>query len=391
MSGHIRRRGERSWELKFDLGIDLLTGKRLTKYRAFKGTKQEAKAELIRLLDLGRRGDYLDPSKTTLGEFLDRWERDWAAINVGGKTLDRYKEMIRLHVRPHIGAVPIQKLQPVHLAEVYAKLLREGRIKSRGENYSGAGLSPRTVGHVHRVIHKALRIAVEWGVIQRNAAEVAKPPKVQGVELEILAEDKANDLLRKLKGHFLYHLAMLALATGMRRGELLALRWRDVDLDGGKLRVEQSIEQTKAGLRFKSPKTKHGRRSISLPPSVVTELRAHWTRQQEQRLALGQGRAGEDALVFAKWDGTPMSPNATTTEWARALAQVKFTQVSLHALRHTHVSQLVASGMDVLTVSRRLGHGSPTITLGVYGHLFGSADDRAAQVIETAFGKVLSE
>lgn len=266
MSGHIRRRGERSWELKFDLGIDLLTGKRLTKYRAFKGTKQETKAELIRLLDLGRRGDYLDPSKTTLGEFLDRWERDWAAINVGGKTLDRYKEMIRLHVRPHIGAVPIQKLQPVHLAEVYAKLLREGRIKSRGENYSGAGLSPRTVGHVHRVIHKALRIAVEWGVIQRNAAEVAKPPKVPGVELEILAEDKANDLLRKLKGHFLYHLAMLALATGMRRGELLALRWRDVDLDGGKLRVEQSIEQTKAGLRFKSPKTKHGRRSISLPP-----------------------------------------------------------------------------------------------------------------------------
>lgn len=107
--------------------------------------------------------------------------------------------------------------------------------------------------------------------------------------------------------------------------------------------------------------------------------------------ALGQGRAGEDALVFAKWDGTPMSPNATTTEWARALAQVKFPQVSLHALRHTHVSQLVASGMDVLTVSRRLGHGSPTITLGVYGHLFGSADDRAAQVIEAAFGKVLSE
>jgi integrase len=287
--------------------------------------------------------------------------------------------------------VLIQKLQPVNLAELYAKLLRQGRIKSRGKGYSDAGLSPRTVGHVRRVIHKALRIAVEWGVIQRNAAEVAKPPKVHGVELEILAEDKANDSLRKLKGHFLYQIAMLALATGMRRGELLARRWRDIDLDGGKLRVEHSIEQTRAGLRLKAPKTKHGRRTISLPASVVAEFRAHWTRQQEHRLALGQGRAGEDALVFAKWDGTPMSPNATTTEWARALAQLKFPLVSLHALRHTHASQLIASGLDVLAVSRRLGHGSPTITLGVYGHLFSNTDDKAAQMIEAAFGKVLTE
>jgi integrase len=124
---------------------------------------------------------------------------------------------------------------------------------------------------------------------------------------------------------------------------------------------------------------------------VVAELRAHWTRQQEQRLALGQGRAGDDALILAKWDGTPMSPNATTTEWARALTKLKLPLVSLHALRHTHVSQLIASGMDVLTVSRRLGHGSPTITLGVYGHLFSNSDDKAAQVIEAAFGKVLTE
>jgi integrase len=335
------------------------TGKRIIKYRTFKRTKKEAKAELVRLINSAHQGDYVDPSKTTVSEFAGRWLRNWAAINVGAKTLERYEELISAHVRPYIGAVPIQKLQPVHLAELYAKLLREGN-RQRGLS-KVTGLSPRTVGHVHRALHKALKVAVEWGVVQRNAAAVARPPKVEGAELEILAEEQAQTLLQKLKGQPLYPIVVLGLATGMRRGELLALRWCDVDLDGRKLRVEHSLEQTKVGgLRPKPPKTRHGRRTISLAPSVVAELRTHWKQQQEQRLRLGLGKAPEDALVFPKWDGTPRVPTTTSTEWTRILAQLKLPTVSLHALRHTHASQLIASGMDVLTISRRLGHGSPT-------------------------------
>lgn len=393
MSGHIRRRGERSWELKFDLGTDPLTGKRITKYRSFKGTKREADAELRRLLGAADKGEYVDASKETVAQFLDRWERDWAAINVGPKTLERYKELLRLHVRPHVGATPIQKLQPVNLAGLYAKLLREGR----GE---GKGLSARTVGHVHRVIHKALAVAAEWGIVQRNVADVAKPPKVQGAEIEIISDEQVRDVLQKLRGHPFYTVAALGLGTGMRRGELLALRWKDVDLDGAKLRVEQSLEQTKPrpdsddplakrGLRFKAPKTKHGRRQIALPPSIVAELRAHWKGQQEHRLKLGLGKASDDALVFPSLEGGPRSPNAVTKEWERLVSTLKLPPVSLHALRHTHASQLIASGMDVLTISRRLGHASPTITLGVYGHLFSNTDDRAAQVIEAAFAQAM--
>ena len=151
MNGHIRRRGERSWELKFDAGVDPLTGKRLTRYHSFKGTKREAKAELVKLVNAVNTGTYVDPSKATLGEFLDRWERDWAAINVSPKTLERYRELLRVHVRPRLAALPTQKLQPVHLAELYAKLLNEQHR------------APRTVGHVHRVLHKALAVAMEWG------------------------------------------------------------------------------------------------------------------------------------------------------------------------------------------------------------------------------------
>ncbi len=346
MSGHIRRRGEGSWELKFDTGVDALTGKRLTKYHSFKGTKREAQAELVRLMETARQGIYVDASKATLSEFLDRWERDWAATNVSPKTAERYAELLRVHIRLHLGALPVQKLQPVHLAELYAKLLREGRPREQA-------LSPRTIGHVHRVMHKVLKGAVEWGVTHRNVASIAKPPKVPHAEIEILLRDQAQTVLQRLRGRPIYIVVLLALTTGMRRGELLALRWRDVDFDGAKVRVEQSLEETKSGLRFKSPKTKHGRRTIALAASVVAELRLHWKQQQEERLRLGMGKMPDDGLVLPRWDGSPRSPNSVTKEWIRALRELKLPDVSLHALRHTHASQLIASGMDVLTISRR--------------------------------------
>jgi integrase len=378
MRGHIRRRGEHSWELKFDIGSDARTGRRITKYASFKGTKREAQDELVRLMETVRRGEHVDPTKLAVAEFLDRWEQGWVTLQVGPKTRERYVELLRLHVGPHIGALPLHKLQPVHLAELYAELLAKG-------------LGPRTTGHVHRVLHKALTVAVEWSLLSRNPAAIAKPPRVQAQEVEIITVEEAQKILQCLRGRALYPIIALALATGMRRGELLALRWGDVDLDTGRIRVERSLEQTKGGLRFKEPKTKHGRRSIKIPPSIVTELKAHWAQQQAQRLRLGLGRAADGDLVFPRWDGTARSPNATTREWVRALAENKLPAISLHALRHTHASQLIAAGMDPVAISRRLGHASPTITLNVYGHLFGNSDDRAADIIEAAFGKTLTD
>lgn len=154
--------------------------------------------------------------------------------------------------------------------------------------------------------------------------------------------------------------------------------------DAAALLVERLLEQTKrGGWVFKSPKTKHGRRTITLPASAVTELRAHWKAEQEQRLAVVGGRLPSEALVFGRWDGEPRSPNALTKEWQVAMKAAELS-VTFHSLRHTHASTLIAAGLDVLTISRRLGHGSPAITLSVYGHLI-KPDDRAAQVIEATF------
>jgi integrase len=382
MTGHIRRRGERSWELKFDLGTDPLTGRRLTRYHSFKGTKREAEAELTRLKAAANSGGYVDPSKTILGEFLDRWE-GWAATQVSAKTLERYSQLLRHQVRPHLGAAPIQKLRTIDFAELYGKL--------QASKPGGAGLAPRTVGHVHRLLHRIFGHAVKWTVIARNPVSSAEPPRVRGAEIQILTPDQITQVLAALRGRRVYPVVVIGLATGMRRGEIVALRWGDIDLDGGKIRIERSLEETKAGLAVKEPKTKAGRRVVAIPASIVAELRAHWRAQQEQRLALGLGKATVDDPVFPRPDGSLWPPDRLSSTWAKTVAVLKLPKVTFHALRHTHVSQLIAAGLDVVSVSRRVGHSNPTVTLSLYAHLFGNTDERAAAAVEDALRAALSD
>jgi integrase len=352
--GNITRRGAHSWRLKFELGRDLASGKRQIRYVTVKGTKKQAQAELAKIIASSSTGQYVDVSKETVAQFADRWLRDWAATNISKQDLYRYEQLLRKHVCERIGTLPIQKLRAADLQGVYAAM---------------GGVSDRTRLHAHRVIHRMLRHAAQWGVVHQNVAALVDAP-TGSREIELLTAPQIQTVLQILRGRTLYPIAITALATGMRRGELLALRWQDVDLNGARLRVERSLEQTtRGGLVFKSPKTRHGRRTITLPASTVAELRTHWKAQQERRMALGQGKAPEDSLVFAAWHGSTRSPNALTKEWALAMSKAGL-PITLHSLRHTHASTLIASGLDVLTISRRLGHGSPAITLNVYGHLF---------------------
>src|SRR5262249_42603750 len=193
-------------------------------------------------------GGAVDPSRITVAEYLDRFERDWVAVHVSAHSAGRYHGALG-HVRRHLGQAQLQKVRAADVAAFYAALTR-------------AGLAPATIRLVHGVLHRALRAAKEWGVIRDNVTESVEPPSAPDRETECLQPDQARELLRRLRGHQLYLIASLALATGMRRNEMLALRWRDVDLDAGKLTVEQSLEQTPAhGIRVKAPKTRRGRRT----------------------------------------------------------------------------------------------------------------------------------
>lgn len=381
-AGHIRRRGERSWEIKFSLGRDPASGERRTRYELVKGTRRDAQARLTELMSEAGRGTLADPSRETLSEFLARWD-DWASANVSLKTNERYRQLVAHQVVPRLGVMPVQRLRPIHLTLLYSELLKSGGV-------AGDRLAPRTVGHVHRLLRRALGHAVQWGVISQNPAAAVSPPKVDPDEVEIVSEVEVRAVLDSQRGRPLHTIAVLALGSGMRRGELCALRWKDIDLDAGSVRVERSLEQTKGQLRFKAPKTRYSRRSIAIPPAVVSELRAYWSAQQEQRLALGRGRGSPEDLVFADWDGSPRKPGWLTNEWLRASSAVG-RRINLHALRHTHVSNLIAAGIDILTIARRLGHSNPAVTLSVYGHLYGNTDEKAADAVEAMFARVRAE
>lgn len=384
----LQKRGERSFRIRIELPRDPGTGRRRFHLETLKGNpaeavkdvKARAKARAVELIDKLNKGQYVEPTTVTVKKYMTQW-LDHPGDRAP-KTVERYQEIAEQQIYPHLGEITLQKLTPGHIQDWHGVLLKSGGM-------NGKPLSPRTVGHAHRLLHTALARAAAGQVVFRNVAAAIKAPKVADSEVVILQAGQITDVLGKLRDHALYPIVVVALGTGLRRGEILALRWQDVDLEGGALRVERSLEETKAGLRFKSPKTKHGRRTVPLPPSVVETLRAHRRAQAELRLALGRGRHPDDALVFCEPDGASLSPDCLSRNWARIVKVRKLPKVKFHALRHTHVSALIAAGLDVVSVSRRIGHGSPALTLRVYSHLFAARDAKtrdaaAIAVIENA-------
>jgi integrase len=385
MRGHITRRGKKSWRLKFDIGRDPATGEREIQYVTVKGTRQEAERKLVELLDAVDKGRYVEPSKLTVAEHVRARVDQWvAAGEIAPKTAERYRELIEGQIVPHLGARTVQKLRAADIETWHAILRASGRRDGSG------GLSVRTIKHAHRLLSKCLDEAVRHDLAVRNVASVQAPPRAdanEGDEMVILTVDQQQTVLDGLRGKTLYPIVVAALYTGMRRGEILALRWRNVDLDGKAkvIRVRESLEQTKAGgLRFKVAKTKAGRRDITLPDMVAETLKDHRRQQLEFRVALGLGKMPDDALVFPTLDGGPRSPNAITKEWSVAAEGFGVPDVTLHGLRHTHASQLIDAGVDIVTISKRLGHASPNVTLQVYAHLFRNNDAKAADAINAA-------
>jgi integrase len=280
MRGNIRKRGANSWLIQLEL--DRINGKRNRRFVTIKGTYKDAQKELTRLLNAVDAGSLPDVTNMTVAEYVTAYLD--GAHSLAPKTLERYRELAAHQIK-YLGDVKLQKLRPEHIEQWHATLLK-------------TGLSARTVGHAHRLLGLVLKRAVENGTIAHNVAAIRKPPKVEDEELQISSAEQIAEVLAKLNGHTLHPIVSLALATGMRRGELLGLQWGDIELDTTSpvLRVERSVEETRAGLRLKSPKTKRGRRNITLPPAAVTMLRAHKVKQMEQRLLLGQGTIKPDTL-----------------------------------------------------------------------------------------------
>ena len=376
MRGHIRRRGARSWELKYDIRED---GRRRTQYKTVRGTRAQAQAELARLLVAVDEGAHVDANKITVGEHVLSRLAQWKGSGrISPKTAERYEQLIRAQLLPFLGRVPLQRLKARDIEAWHTTLLTKGRQDGAG------GVSARTVSHVHKILSKTLREAVRHGLVVKNVATEEPPPRVEAERMKILTPGQIRELIVQLAGRPMYAPAVTALFTGARRGELLALRWADIDLERKTMRVRASLEETRAGVRFKG--TKSGEeRQITLPDIIVNTLRGHRKQQLELRMQLGLGKMPADALVFSTPEGEPLSPNSFSFAWKDIAIELKL-GVSFHALRHTHASQLIDAGVDVVTIAHRLGHASPTITLSVYAHLFHRDDSKAAAAINTYLG-----
>jgi integrase len=373
VTGHIRRRGARSWELKFDAGRDPATGKRKIQYHSFRGTKREAQVKLAELVASVGGGSYVEPSRVTVADFVrarvDQWE---AAGDISARTAQRYRQLVENQIVPHLGAKLLQKLTRLDV-EAWHTTLRNG------------GRAARTIGHAHRVLGKALSDAERDGLVLKNVCKLRKAPKVADGEMVIVQD--VPGLVDKLRGSRLYVPAVVALFTGMRLGEVLALRWGRVNLDGKTISVREALESTKAhGIRFKPPKSKAGRRDLTLPEIVISALREHRRSQLEFRMQLGAGRLPDDALLFANLAGKPLQPSNVSSDWGELAGRIGLPDVTFHALRHTHASQLINAGVDIVTISKRLGHAKPSVTLAIYAHMFTTDDSKAAAAINAALG-----
>jgi len=381
MKGHIRKRGKSSWAVVLYLGRDA-TGKERHKWHSVRGTRRDAQRELARLLHETNTGSYVEPARMSVSEFLDRWLADYAKPKVSPKTYERYQEMIDGHIRPTLGSYLLPKLGPLHVQTFYSWALAKGRKDGKG------GLSAQSVVHFHRLLHKAFAQALKWQLLARNPIQAVEPPRAERQEMRALDEDETASLLNLLAESRLYMPTMLAVTTGLRRGEILGLHWSNVDLATGTIAVVQSLEQTKEGLRFKSPKTHRSRRSIALPAITVEALRSHRATQAEERLALGPIYDDRD-LVCPRQGGAPWAPDAFSTAFAARVRRSALGRFRFHDLRHSHATHLLRAGVHPKIVSERLGHSTVGITLDTYSHVLPGIQEEAAQRLNESLSRAM--
>jgi integrase len=357
-----------------DIGHDA-NGKRQQRWHSVKGTRRDAENKLIQLLRSLQTGEYVEPSKLTVKALLERWLADAAQPTTSGKTYERYAEIVNAHLVPALGHHVLSRLQPLHIQALYSEALKSGRRDGKG------GLSSRSVLHLHRVLHRALKQAVRWQLLARNPADAVDPPRPQPREVQVIDEIQTGQLLREVANSRLYMPVLLAATTGMRRGELLALTWADVDLKSETVTVTKSLEQTKQGLLVKAPKTAKGRRRIPLPALAAVALRKHKADQAKRRLLLGAAYEDHD-LVCAAPNGVHWQPDSLSKEFQVLQTRAGLRRIRFHDLRHSHATHLLRQSVHPKIVSERLGHSSIAITLDTYSHVVPGLQEEAAKQLD---------
>ncbi|KKL56151.1 hypothetical protein LCGC14_2248290 [marine sediment metagenome] len=383
MRGHIHKRVRKNrsgkettlWYMVVDIGKDG-DGRRRQKWHGGYTTRREAEVAKAKIVNDLHTGFYVTPDRITLNGWVKESWLPMVESRIKPSTFYSYRHNMKLHVLPTLGTRSLQQLTAPMLNALYAELAVGGNGRR--------ALSPKTVSYIHAIVHKALADAVDAGVLSSNVAERAKPPRPQrraAREIQCWEPEELARFLEHVRGTRLEAAWRLAAMTGMRRGEILGLRWRDIDQVGASISVRQALVSVAYAILQSTPKT-HQARVIDLDPVTVKQLQAHRQRQQIERDQWGPDYCDKD-LVVAKENGEPLHPQSLSQAFERLVRTAGLRKIRLHDLRHTHATIAVKAGVPVKVISERLGHESPAFTLKQYAHVLpGMQAEAAADIAE---------
>ena len=339
-------------------------------------TKREAKAAEAEALRRIRDGVLVEPSRLTVGAYLTELWLPSMASQVRATTLGGYRHNVRAYIVPRLGDILLQRLSTARVGAFYGELVASGGQKGRP-------LSPKTVRYVHTTLRRALRDAVADGLVVRNVAAQARPPRARRVEMHTWTAAEVGAFLASVREDRLYAAWLLLATLGLRRGELLGLRWPDVDLTSGRIAIRNTLVMVDGKPAMAEPKTAKGRRSLTLAPQVLEAVRVHRAHQAAERLSWGADYT-DSGLVVTTEDGRPMHPESLSSLFVRQAKRAGLSPIRLHDLRHSVASILLAKGVHPKVVSEQLGHATIALTLDTYSHVIPSLQQEAAGVIAAA-------
>jgi integrase len=363
--GSYRLRPDGRWEVR----LTLPSGKSKSYYGKTRQEAQQKHRAALRELENGRD---LAAKRQTVGQFLHHWLESVVRSTLAPKTYSTYCDIVRLHLTPDLGRVPLDRLTPLQVAS----LLQRKRSDE---------LSPRTVHHIRAVLRAALNQAVKWQLITRNVATLVDSPRQLPSSATPLTVDEARKILDVAQSHRLAALFRVALMMGLRQGEILGLRWSDIDFETRTLRVAQTLQRVDGLLIFKEPKTAKSRRTLRIPQSVADALRVHRDQQSLERAAC-RAQWNDANLVFVSTKGTPLDARNVLRIWHVLQDEAGISRGPFHASRHTAVSLLIAEGVPVKVIQEVLGHSLLSTTMDTYGHLYPQAFVEAADAMDRALG-----
>ena len=371
--GNIRKRKDGRWEGRYTAGYDPKTGNRINK-NVLGRTQAEVREKLKAAIGEAQGLDAARTGKYTVGQWMDVWYENYAKIKVRPSSHQTYRGYIDNHIKPNIGKIPLEKLTSLELQKFYKKLLTSGRIDRVESKHQAKGLSPKTVRNIHQMIGSAYNLAMEQKLVSRNPTQGCALPKVEHKEMKTLTADQLSAFFQEARDSGVYELYYLDLATGLRRGELLGLKWADVDLDRGVLKIQRAISRQNGKVVEAPLKTKNAYRTLPLSADAISVLK------------MQKCKVGNSEWVFPSPTGGPMSPDSVLHMLQRVLKRAGLPRIRFHDLRHTFATMALQNGVDVKTVSSMLGHYSAGFTLDTYAHVTTDAQLKAAQTM----GNILS-